>query len=73
MGTTLGQAIRAHRRLRSQQEFADSLGVSRITVSKWETGDAIPQIRHARRLIDSGMDPAPFFALYQPIKPEEVA
>ena len=41
---TLGEALKAHRtRCQMTQEFeAESLGVSRQTVSKWENGSADP-------------------------------
>ena len=41
---TLGETLKAHRtRCRMTQEFvAESLGVSRQTVSKWENGSADP-------------------------------
>ncbi len=34
----------------SQEEVAEKLGVSRQTISKWETGETIPDIRQAKRL-----------------------
>lgn len=42
---TLGETLKAHRtRCQMTQEFeAESLGVSRQTVSKWENGSARPQ------------------------------
>ena len=33
-----------------QEETAGKLGVSRQTVSKWETGETLPDIRQAKRL-----------------------
>jgi len=35
--------LRRMRRV-SQQELADALGVSRVTIWKWETGRAAPQL-----------------------------
>lgn len=54
-----GQAIRAlrHRLLETQVEFADTVGVRRATISIWENGGEV-SIRHARRLVELGLDPA---------------
>lgn len=34
----------------SQEEVAEQLGVSRQTISKWETDDTLPDIRQSKRL-----------------------
>ena len=34
----------------SQEDVAERLGVSRQTISKWETGETLPDIRQAKRL-----------------------
>ncbi len=34
----------------SQEDIAGKLGVSRQTVSKWETGETLPDIRQAKRM-----------------------
>ena len=34
----------------SQEEVAEQMGVSRQTISKWETGETLPDIRQAKRL-----------------------
>lgn len=34
----------------SQEEVAEKLGVSRQTISKWETNETLPDIRQAKRL-----------------------
>ena len=34
----------------SQEEVAERLGISRQTVSKWETGETLPDIRQSKRL-----------------------
>jgi transcriptional regulator with XRE-family HTH domain len=34
----------------SQTEFAERLGVSNVTVSRWETGKSFPTIKIKRRL-----------------------
>lgn len=48
LGNSLAQARR--KRGLSQEEVADKLGVSRQTISKWETDDTLPDIRQAKRL-----------------------
>jgi len=42
----IGERISSHRKERnlSQEELATLLGVSRQTISKWETGDTLPDI-----------------------------
>jgi DNA-binding XRE family transcriptional regulator len=35
----------------SQTEFAESLGVSNVTVYRWETGKSFPTIKLKRKLI----------------------
>ena len=42
-------ALRAERKL-SQGDLAEALGVSRQSISKWETGAAVPEIEHLVRL-----------------------
>lgn len=34
----------------SQEEVAEKLGVSRQTISKWETGETLPDIRQSKRM-----------------------
>ncbi len=34
----------------SQENVAEKLGVSRQTISKWETGETLPDIRQSKRL-----------------------
>ena len=34
----------------SQEEVAERLGVSRQTVSKWETDETLPDIRHSKKM-----------------------
>jgi len=41
-----------HKALMSQEDFAKEIGVSCITVTRWETGKAKPNLK-AMRLIDS--------------------
>ena len=36
----------------SQEELADRIGVSRQTLSKWETGESIPDLEKGRKLAD---------------------
>ena len=48
LGTSLFHARK--RRGLSQEDVAEKLGVSRQTISKWETGETIPDIRQCKRL-----------------------
>lgn len=48
LGNHLFQARK--RRGLSQEEVAETLGVSRQTISKWETGETLPDIRQSKRL-----------------------
>lgn len=48
IGNSLYQARK--RKGLSQEAVAGRLGVSRQTVSKWETGETLPDIRQAKRL-----------------------
>lgn len=34
----------------SQEDVAEKLGVSRQTVSKWETGETVPDIRQSKKM-----------------------
>ena len=34
----------------SQEEVAEKLGISRRTISKWETDETLPDIRQSKRL-----------------------
>ena len=36
----------------SQEELAEAMEVSRQTISKWETGEALPDIERCKRLAD---------------------
>lgn len=49
---TLGMNLADARRKKglTQEAVAEKLGVSRQTVSKWETGESLPDIRQAKRL-----------------------
>lgn len=54
----LSTALIALRGLRSQDEFAAEIGVHRVTLCKWERGHSRPNTyRHARRLVELGLDP----------------
>lgn len=48
----LGDSLSSARKSRglSQEEAAEKLGVSRQTVSKWETDETLPDIRQAKKL-----------------------
>ena len=48
LGSSLFEA-RKNRGL-SQEEVAEKLGVSRQTISKWETDETLPDIRQSKRL-----------------------
>lgn len=41
----IGLAIQRarHRKRMTQEQLAEALGVSRVTVARWETGDMFPQ------------------------------
>jgi transcriptional regulator with XRE-family HTH domain len=56
MANDIGKAIRNLRGLDSQEMLAERLGVSRITVTRWESGEAVPSLRHARQLVALGLD-----------------
>ena len=48
LGSNLFQARK--KRGLSQEEVAEKLGVSRQTISKWETNETLPDIRQSKRL-----------------------
>ena len=48
LGNSLFQARK--KRGLSQEEVAEKLGVSRQTISKWETCETLPDIRQSKRL-----------------------
>ena len=48
LGNSLFQARK--KRGLSQEEVAEKLGVSRQTISKWETNETLPDIRQSKRL-----------------------
>ena len=73
MTTPLAKAIKRTRSLRSQAEFADELAVSRVTVSTWERGLAVPRGLHARLLVAQGVSEDLFFPDYGPSSAGEVA
>ena len=51
---TMGEKIALLRRQRawSQEELAEKLGVSRQSVSKWESGGSIPDLERVVRLAE---------------------
>ena len=49
LGSSLYQARKKSGPL-SQENVAEKLGVSRQTISKWETDDTLPDIRLSKRL-----------------------
>lgn len=44
------------RNCESQDEFAKRMNVTRVAVTRWESGDALPSLRSARLLVESGLD-----------------
>ena len=50
----LGNNLIALRKMKkmTQEDLADKLGVSRQTISKWETGDSIPDMEMGMKLAD---------------------
>lgn len=50
LGTSLAEARR--KAGLTQERVAEKLGVSRQTISKWETGESLPDIRQSKRLAD---------------------
>lgn len=50
----LGESLFQARKKRgfSQEDTAEKLGVSRQTISKWETDETLPDIRQAKRLAE---------------------
>ncbi|MBQ4486547.1 MAG: helix-turn-helix domain-containing protein [Oscillospiraceae bacterium] len=50
----LGNNLISLRRMKkmTQEDLADKLGVSRQTISKWETGDSIPDMEMGMKLAD---------------------
>lgn len=53
----LAQAIVELRAGRTQDEFANLLGIRRQAVIALEKGRSIPTVRTARRLVELGLDP----------------
>lgn len=51
----LAIAIARARGLRSQEDFATDIGVTRQTVSAWEAGRTIPSLKQARLLEAEGV------------------
>ncbi len=65
----LGQAIRELRGVwRNQQQFADEVGVSRVTVSIWESGGAI-SLPYLQSLVGLGLSPAYLLEPQAPANP----
>jgi DNA-binding transcriptional regulator YiaG len=50
----------------SQAGFAESIGRTQSTVSRWESGDQAPDLEALRILQDKGMDVAEFLAWRRP-------
>ncbi len=62
---TFGQQLRTWRRQRflTQQGLAELLGVSYMTVQRWELGQASPRLAHQKKLIEAlGITPAELFS-----------
>lgn len=45
------KALRTQKKL-SQEKLAEQLGISRQSISKWETGEAYPEMKHLLKLCD---------------------
>lgn len=45
------KALRTQKKL-SQEKLAEQLGISRQSISKWETGEAYPEMKHLLKLSD---------------------
>ncbi len=61
---TFGQQLRVwrRRRLLTQRGLADRLGVSSITVQRWELGHSVPRPTHQSGLVEAlGLSPDEFF------------
>lgn len=56
VSTRLHTEIRRLRGLHTQEQFATLAGVTRVTVSLWESGKQVPGLRAARRLVELGLD-----------------
>jgi len=69
----IGNAIRDLRGLRSQAEFAEEVGTHRVTISLWETGEANPSYKHARRLVELGLDRSLFLPAARPTSDDGAA
>ena len=65
--------IREVRGERSQETFAAQLGVNRTTVADWERGAAIPNWKHARRLVELGVPREHFLPTTTAANTKEVA
>ena len=52
---SLPTAIATVRGLRSQEQFASDVGVTRQTVIQWELGRSVPSLRQARALVAEGV------------------
>ena len=60
---TFGQQLRVwrRRRLLTQQGLADRLGVSSLTVQRWELGHSVPRPAHQSGLVEAlGLSPDEF-------------
>lgn len=53
--TDLATAIATIRGLRSQEDFAADIGVTRQTVIQWEAGRTVPSLKQARMLVADGV------------------
>ena len=62
---SFGERVREWRRRRflTQQGLADKLGVSYMTVQRWELGQSLPRAAHQQRLMEAlGLTPDELFA-----------
>ena len=65
---TFGQRVREwrRRRLLTQKDLAEQLGVSTMTVQRWELGQGLPNVASQRRIVQVlGVTPDELYAALQ--------
>lgn len=56
MPKPLNQAIKHLRGHRTQEQFANAIGVTRNTIYMWETGKFAPHVTQLQSLVRDGLD-----------------